>query len=98
MLNNVYDDGEEDFEFNCSLCEKIKLWFHQWKTSEINSITLTIRDPVLHKKFSKVELLAVKRRWEISTICFTVLAIVTTILNWSSKNKLFSFLLSIGDL
>ena len=29
MLNNAYEE-EEEFEFNCSLCEKIKLWFHQW--------------------------------------------------------------------
>ena len=39
MLTNAYEE-EEEFELNCSLCEKIKSWFHQWKASEINSITL----------------------------------------------------------
>ena len=41
--------------------------------------------------------MVVKRRWEISTIVFTVLAIITIILNWSGKDKIVSLLLSIGD-
>ena len=41
--------------------------------------------------------MAVKRRWEIATIVFTVLAIITIILNWSGKDKIVSLLLSIGD-
>ena len=50
MLRNVYEQEEEiddEFEFNCSFCEKIKIWFLEWKASEINSITLSIRDPIL---------------------------------------------------
>ena len=89
MLRNVYEQEEEiddDFEFNCSFCEKIKIWFLEWKASEINSITLSIRDPILRSKFAKVELLAVKRRWEIATIVFTVLAIITLLLNWGAKD------------
>ena len=41
--------------------------------------------------------MAVKRRWEIATIVFTVMAIITIILNWSGKDKIVSLLLSIGD-
>ena len=41
--------------------------------------------------------MAVKRRWEISTIVFTVLAIITIILNWGGKDKIISLLLSVGD-
>ena len=102
MLRNVYEQEEEiddDFEFNCSFCEKIKIWFLEWKASEINSITLSIRDPILRSKFAKVELLAVKRRWEIATIVFTVLAIITLLLNWGAKDqgKAIELIFNIGD-
>ena len=43
--------------------------------------------------------MAVKRRWEISTIVFTVLAIITIILNWGGgKDKIISLLLGVGDI
>lgn len=92
------DSEEENFEIKCSLCEKAKLWYKQWKASEINSISLTIRDRALQNKFINVELLAVKQRWEISTVVFTVVLVIYCGLNWNEKHDILSFFVSVGDL
>lgn len=40
-----------------------------------------------------------KRRWEIATIVFTVLAIITLLLNWGAKDqgKAIELIFNIGD-
>ena len=65
--------------------------------NEINSITLTIRNDVLRQKFAEVELEAVKRRWEIVTIVYTVLIILYSALNWNDLDSLVVFYSNISD-
>ena len=65
--------------------------------NEINSITLTIRNDVLRQKFAEVELEAVKRRWEIVTIVYTVLIILYSALNWNDLDSLVVIYSNVSD-
>ena len=65
---------------------------------DVNMVDLKIRDNVLRKKFSDEELLAVKYRWEVSTIVFISLFVLNLLAQWNDKEKLKVSLFSIADL
>ena len=67
------------------------------KITDINLVTLRIRDKALEEKFVQEELKAVKHRWETCTIIFIVMFIFTLMVQWNDKDKLKEFLFNITD-
>ena len=99
---NVDKEYSEDEEIDCNnyfcgICEKVSLWWRNSKQSEVNVLTLEIRDKELRQKFEQGELMAVKRRFEISTAIYTVLIIIAVLMNWGNTDRLIVFFAQIGD-
>ena len=89
---------ETEWQIDCSLCEKVILWFKEQKLKDVNFITLEIKDEVMRKKFLDNELSHVKRRWEITTIVVIIFVILSILMNHKDEKALIGFLLQTGDI
>lgn len=60
-------------------------------------LTLDIRNKELRQKFYRGELEAVKYRWEVCTVIYAILTIISALFNWGDMDALLVLVCQIGD-
>ena len=67
------------------------------QSSDVNPITLHIKDKVMQEEFEAFQLNLVKRRWNILTLLFTVTAPLLGLMSIGDPSSIIGFLLNLGD-
>lgn len=101
MINQKYmfghpnverEDTQEDqecAELSCAGCfNRLCIWWMSMKEKPVNPFTLRIRDKELREKFWKIELLQVKKRFELCSIIYIVMMTIGSIADMNDPEAL----------
>ena len=69
----------------CNLKQKIVNWYKNQKSKPASPFALVIRDQETRRRFLQIELLAVKKRWEICTIFYVLMTILGALMSVGSS-------------
>ena len=67
------------------------------RDSDVNPITLRIKDKALREEFEEQQLLCVQKRWNILTLIFIVAATFAGLTSINDSSAIVGFLLNTGD-